>query len=288
MQRCPALARELTKQAESDDTLPGTRTAGDDDDLLGVGFSRALDCPHHHGVRHLLFVQKDELLPLLDLRSRQRQKLLTRPNSRAQQVVSGRGPRLGREPRLHELDELTPTLAREHPCLGRGGIGEQPTDIVVPGVVEVSDAREPTYRSGEIGVEVSQVLAVATNLRRRMEPRSPTVIEDHVVGAIYRDGATPLLQFDHDIGSVAGLGIHAAQKSIHSPAGQGRRYSSSTSTSSRPASRRSLVSVVRLRSHDRCSDGEGRCPYAKENCSVMRLTRDPAASCWRIPAAESR
>ncbi len=67
---------QLAEQGEGDDALPTARAAGDDDDALVVAAPGLLDLVQDEVERHLLLVEQNELLAVLDLCRSMLQELL--------------------------------------------------------------------------------------------------------------------------------------------------------------------------------------------------------------------
>ena len=163
---------------------------------------------------------------------------------------------------LQELLELAAALAGEHPAVLVTRQVEQVGDAVVGGVVQVRRAGQCRRLIGQDRGEPEQVVAVVADLQRGVGDRALAVLLDANEGVAVLEplGGAPLLELDDEVRRAAGRGWRPARTTSARLLVSGSWYSNSISTSPRPAEMRSARRAGMLRSHERRSPREGRCP----------------------------
>jgi len=223
MDDAPPLPSELTHERQGDHRLAAARATADDDGCLRVRLPRALDGVKHMLVGGALLVEENELLSLLHLVSRHREKLPTRFDLATEQRVS-RVAAMGvrGKCRGEKIDELRPTLAGEDSGHVVGRAKKQVGDAGVGGVVQICLPAEVVVVRGEERREIGEVLAIARHLQARMEVPTATVGRNGHQGVALLEPRrlAPLLQLDHDVRRVTCAWVHTCEYDVGTTARQ--------------------------------------------------------------------
>jgi hypothetical protein len=212
---------QLTQQRQRDDALSASGAAGNDDDLLGVRTLSSPDGMQDKVVRHLLLVEQDELLTVLDLGRRHLEQLLGRAHGARQQTVAGSGAAVRRELIAQIFQKgASSALGKQPGSLGRGQ-SEEVVHIEIGRVVEVGDAAYRAAVPVQGSREVGDVIAITLHLEERMlQEAMHSLDHDQPFVVFVQLGLAPLLELDNDVRILAGPPVHAREHDVGPLAGE--------------------------------------------------------------------
>jgi hypothetical protein len=152
-------------------------------------------------VRHLLLVEEDERLAVLDLLGGDGDELLARTDPAREQLVGGR--RIRRDPAAQKVQQSAPAGRGEQLPVDVGGQVVERVDVRLPGVVQVGHTGYGIGGVLQPADEVDEELAVAANLRDRVQhhPAGGTCGHAEFRVAVDNAGARPLFELHDDVGN---------------------------------------------------------------------------------------
>ncbi len=191
-------------------------------DLVSARRAVSTACSHHVD-GHELLIQQDKLLSSSDLLGCRPQQLPRGCNTRPEKLI-----RIGCTGDLAVESGPQEVLEGSTVSSGEQSAGRTlwvATQRLLHGGARIVQVRRAGHRVGlvmeDLG-EVSQVVAVVTDLGDGMKPRTTrgTCDGHQLAGLVVESGIAPLLQFDDDVGRVTGPGMSAGEDHVGALAGQ--------------------------------------------------------------------